>query len=143
MLDHEGVLTVVGGKLTTARRMAQDAVDRIAERPGVTAGPCRTRKLPLVGAVPVADAPSAGELPSPLVRRYGAEAARVAALAEGDPELLAPIAPDVPVSHAELRFAVAHELALTAEDLLDRRTRLGFVPERRAAALAAAEQALA
>lgn len=143
VLDHEGVLTVVGGKLTTARRMAQDAVDRIAERPGVTAGPCRTRKLPLVGAVPVADAPSAGELPSPLVRRYGAEAARVAALAEGDPELLAPIAPDVPVSHAELRFAVAHELALTVEDLLDRRTRLGFVPERRAAALAAAEQALA
>ena len=46
------VLTIVGGKLTTYRRMAQDAVDAIAARPGVGAGPCRTTRLPLVGATP-------------------------------------------------------------------------------------------
>ncbi|MDW5593585.1 glycerol-3-phosphate dehydrogenase/oxidase [Conexibacter stalactiti] len=142
VLEHDGVVTVVGGKLTTARRMAQDAVDQIVTRPGVTAGPCLTRALPLVGAPPATAAPQAGELPPPLVRRYGAEASRVAALADGDPELLAPLAPGVPVCRAELRFAVAHELALTADDLLDRRTRLGLVPERRAAALAAAEHEL-
>lgn len=142
VLEHDGVVTVVGGKLTTARRMAQDAVDAIAARPDVDARPCTTRKLPLVGAVAPADAPAAGELPPPLVRRYGAEASRVAALAHDDPSLLAPIAPDVPVSRAELRFAVEHELALTPADLLDRRTRLGFVPSRRDTALAAAEQAL-
>lgn len=142
VLDHDGVVTVVGGKLTTARRMAQDAVDRVVELAGETlaAGPCVTRRLPLVGAVSPAEAPAAGELPPPLVRRYGAEAARVAALAQR-PEDLAPIAPDVPVSRAELRFAVEHELALTPADLLDRRTRLGLVPERRGAALAAAEEA--
>ncbi len=50
LAGDDGVLTVVGGKLTTARRMAQDAVDRIAERPGVSAGACVTRTLPLVGA---------------------------------------------------------------------------------------------
>ncbi len=91
--DDDGVLTVVGGKLTTARRMAQDAVDQIAQRPGVTAGACITRKLPLVGAtagLPTGGAaplagPAAGELPPPLVRRYGAEAARVAALARRRP----------------------------------------------------------
>ena len=44
---------------------------------------------------------------------------------------------------AQLRFAVEHELALTVEDLLDRRTRLGLVPERRAAALDTAREALA
>jgi len=141
VVEADGILTVVGGKLTTARQMAQEAVDRLAARPGVEAGPCRTRRLPLVGAGP-APAPSA-DLPERLVRRYGAEAARVAALAGGDPAALAPLAPDVPVSRAELRFAVAHELALTPEDLLDRRTRLGLVPARRAAARAAAEEALA
>jgi glycerol-3-phosphate dehydrogenase len=142
VLDHDGVLTVVGGKLTTARRMAQDAVDALAARPGVAAAPCVTKALPLVGAPPRGQAPVAGELPPPLVRRYGAEAARVAALADDDPALLEPIAPDVPVSRAELRFAVRHELALTAEDLLDRRTRLGLVPERRAQALDAVEAEL-
>ncbi|MDO8184109.1 glycerol-3-phosphate dehydrogenase/oxidase [Conexibacter sp. JD483] len=151
LAGDDGVLTVVGGKLTTARRMAQDAVDRIAERPGVQARPCLTRTLPLVGATAGAPGshaaaiagPTAGELPPPLVRRYGAEAARVAALAQEDPALLAPLAPDVPVSRAELRFAIEHEGALTADDLLDRRTRLGLVPERRAAAAAAAHDALA
>ena len=49
----------------------------------------------------------------------------------------------MPVSRAQLRFAVEHELALTVEDLLDRRTRLGLVPERREAALDAAHEALA
>jgi glycerol-3-phosphate dehydrogenase len=141
--DHD-VLTVVGGKLTTARRMAQDAVDRIAARPGVDARACATRQLALVGAGDgTAFAPAAaGDVPPPLVRRYGSEAPRVAALA-ADAADLAPIADDVPVSRAELRFAVEHELALTVEDLLDRRTRLGLVPERRAAALDAAADALA
>jgi glycerol-3-phosphate dehydrogenase len=139
VLERDGILTLVGGKLTTARRMAQDAVDRIAARPGVRAGACMTRKLPLVGAQPPGGAPPAG-VPERLVRRYGAEAPRVAAIAAGDAALLEPIAPGVPACRAELRFAVAHELALTAEDLLDRRTRVGLVPEWRAAALHAARE---
>ena len=49
-----------------------------------------------------------------------------------------PLAPGVPVCEAELRWAVAHELALTPEDLADRRTRAGLVPEWREAVLAAA-----
>jgi glycerol-3-phosphate dehydrogenase len=128
-----GAVCVVGGKLTTYRRMAEDAVDRIAARDGVDAGPCRTSRLPLVGA-----GTSAGAAPPRLTRRYGAEAADVAALAAADPRLLEPIAPGLGVCGAELRFAVEHEGALTIDDLLDRRTRLGLVPERRAAALDAA-----
>ncbi|HEX5146682.1 MAG TPA: FAD-dependent oxidoreductase, partial [Conexibacter sp.] len=101
VVEHDGILTVVGGKLTTARRMAQDALDRVAARPGVGAAPCSTQRIRLAGA----DRP-AGDLA------------------------------------AQLRFAVERELALTVEDLLDRRTRLGLVPERRAAALDAAHAAL-
>jgi glycerol-3-phosphate dehydrogenase len=132
--DHaSGLLTVVGGKLTTYRRMAQDAVDRIAARPGVRAGPCRTRRLALVGAGPLPP-----EAPAALVGRYGSEAPCVAALADGSPELLEPLAPGAPALGVELRFAVEHELALTVDDLLDRRTRVGLVDAWRAAAVPAA-----
>ena len=119
------VVTVAGGKLTTYRAMAQDAVDAIARREGVQAGPCVTAQLPLVGAQP-RDTVVPG-LPRRLLHRYGAEAPIVAASGS-----LEPLADDVPTTGAELRFAVEHELALTPDDLLDRRTRIGLVPARRA-----------
>jgi glycerol-3-phosphate dehydrogenase len=128
-----GALAVVGGKLTTYRRMAQDAVDRLTDRP------CRTHRLPLVGAAPPA-ALRAVAAPDRLVRRYGTEAPAVVALADGRPELLEPLAAGVPACGAELLWAIRHELALTASDLVDRRTRAGLVPEWRAAAVEAAER---
>jgi glycerol-3-phosphate dehydrogenase len=141
-----GVVTVVGGKLTTYRRMAEDAVDAAVGRRGlVAAGPCRTRALGLVGA---ASRTRLAEVRAPqrLVRRYGAEAPAVleAARSTGrsDPELLAPVAAGVPVTLAELLWGVTHEGALDLDDLLDRRTRVGLVAEDRALAVAAAQEAL-
>jgi glycerol-3-phosphate dehydrogenase len=137
------VVTVVGGKLTTYRRMAEDAVDAAV---GSLAGPCRTRALPLLGAAP-REALAEVEGPPRLVRRFGTEAAlvlRVAREATGlpDDELLAPVAPRVPVTLAELVFAVTHEGARTVEDLLHRRTRVGLVPADLPAAEPAALRAL-
>jgi glycerol-3-phosphate dehydrogenase len=136
----DGVITVVGGKLTTYRQMAEDTVDVIAKRPGVDAAPCTTRNVPLVGAA----SPSAlAAVPAPerLVRKYGAEAPAVTALAD-DPSALQPLAPTVPTTRAELLFGMLHEGALSADDLLDRRTRIGLVPaDREAAAAAAADVA--
>lgn len=126
-----GALAVVGGKLTTYRRMAQDAVDRITTRP------CRTARLPLVGAAPPAALRSVAA-PAALVRRHGTEAPAVVALADGRPELLELLAPGVPWCAAELLWAVRHELVLEPEDLADRRTRAGLVPAWRAAVLDAA-----
>ncbi|MTD46937.1 FAD-dependent oxidoreductase [Conexibacter sp. W3-3-2] len=137
-----GLVTVVGGKLTTYRRMAQDAVDVIAARPGVAAGPCRTAALPLVGAPPAGSAVARGDLPARLPRRYGTEAAAVAALADGRPELLRPLVPEVPVTGAELLFAARSEGAMTLADVLDRRTRAGLVPAWRDALHDAAAQLL-
>ena len=128
-----GAVTVVGGKLTTYRRMAEDAVDVVAGRPGVVAGRCRTDELPLVGAPPRGTRPPS-DLPPRLVRRFGAEAPEIAALADGRPELLEPVAADVPVLGVELLAAVEREGALTLDDVLDRRTRLGLVPAWREAA---------
>ena len=73
-------LTIVGGKLTEYRRMAEDTVDAAIERGGFTVGPCRTKSLGLVGV----GAPSP-HLPESLIRRYGTDAATVAAYAESDP----------------------------------------------------------
>ncbi len=131
-----GGWSVVGGKLTTYRRMAQDAVDAV----GLTAAPCRTKDLPLLGAARMAVAQG---VPPRLVRRYGSEAGRVAALAAHDATLLEPVAEGVRVLGAELVWGVVAEGARTVEDLLARRTRLSLVPAWAAAARPAAEQALA
>ncbi|HEV3055666.1 MAG TPA: glycerol-3-phosphate dehydrogenase/oxidase [Solirubrobacteraceae bacterium] len=128
-------VTIVGGKLTTYRRMAQDAVDAVSDLP------CRTQRLPLVGAAAPGTQPrrAAEGVPARLRRRYGAEAEEIAALAARRPELLEPIAPGLPALAVEVVVAVEREGALTSADVLDVHTRLGLVPTWRAAALHAAE----
>ncbi|OIJ66396.1 glycerol-3-phosphate dehydrogenase/oxidase [Streptomyces mangrovisoli] len=141
LTSTEGVTTVVGGKLTTYRRMAQDAVDAVVRTHGLPAGPSTTAALPLVGAA----APhtlAALRAPHRLIQRYGTEAPAVHALGDHDPRLREPVVPGHPVTRAELLWAVRHEGALDASDLLDRRTRIGLVPTDRAAALEAATAAL-
>jgi glycerol-3-phosphate dehydrogenase len=146
LTSPDGVITVVGGKLTTYRRMAQDAVDAaLAGRPAAarlgTDRRCRTRHLPLVGA---ASPPVLARVRAParLVARYGTEAPEVLSLASQDPWLAGPVADGLLVTRAELAFAVHHEAALDASDLLDRRTRIGLVPADRGRALQAATRAL-
>jgi len=138
LTSPDGVVTVVGGKLTTYRRMAEDALDTAVRVRGLTAGPCRTRRLPLVGAGP-RHALAAVDAPARLVGRYGLEAPDVLAGAGGDPALLAPLAPGVGVTGAEIRWALRHEGVLDVDDLLDRRTRIGLVPADREAVLPAVQ----
>ena len=147
LTSPEGVVTVVGGKLTTYRRMAEDAVDAAVAHARLDATACRTRTLPLLGAAS-RDELAALELPPRLVRRFGTDAALVlddarAVTGLPDDELLAPVAEGVPVTLAELVFGVTHEGAVDVDDLLDRRTRVGLVPADRALAVPAAEKALA
>jgi len=141
-----GVVTIVGGKLTTYRRMAQDAVDAALANAGRTADPCRTKALPLLGAAArevLVDVPA----PARLVRRFGTEAPAVLAnaLAHGltEAEALTPVSATVPATLAELVFGITHEGAADVDDLLDRRTRIGLVPVDREAALELAERAFA
>jgi glycerol-3-phosphate dehydrogenase len=136
-----GLVTVVGGKLTTYRRMAADAVDAAVRHAGLAAGPCRTHRLPLVGAA-APDRLAAVPAPARLVARYGVEAPAVLAAAQDDPALLAPVADGIDVTGAELLWAVRHEGALDEADLLDRRTRIGLVAADRERALPAARRVL-
>ena len=123
----EGHVVVTGGKLTTYRRMAQDAVDAL----GIEGARCRTAELPLVGARPhssAASGPPLRDVPRRLVQRYGSEAGRVAAYADADPALLDPVASGLPVLGVEVVHAVRAEGALDVSDVVERRTRLGLIP---------------
>jgi len=147
LTSRTGVVTVVGGKLTTYRRMAEDAVDRVVEESRLDADPCRTRTLPLAGAAP-RPVLARLEAPARLVRRFGTDAGLVLDTARdltglSDDELLAPVADHLPATLAELVFGITHEGAVDVDDLLDRRTRIGLVGPDRALALPAAERALA
>jgi len=138
-----GVISVVGGKLTEYRYMAEDVLDRAIELRGLTAGECRTRNLPLVGAPanPVTTLRAQVELPGSLVARYGAEAHNVVARATCE-RPVEPVADGIEVTRAEFEYAVTHEGALTVDDIVDRRTRIGLVAEDRDRVLAVAEEFL-
>ncbi|MEN3584346.1 glycerol-3-phosphate dehydrogenase/oxidase [Streptomyces sp. ZYX-F-203] len=142
LTSPEGVVTVVGGKITTYRRMAEDAVDAAVAAGGLPAGASPTRSLPLVGAADQRRL-AATRAPRGLVRRYGTEAPAVRDLASRDPALAHPVIPGHPVTGAELLWGVLHEGALDTDDLLDRRSRIGLVSADRADALEAARSLLA
>jgi glycerol-3-phosphate dehydrogenase len=140
----DGVLSVIGGKLTEYRYMAEDVLDRAVTLRDLPTAPCRTRNLPLVGAHanPVSTLRSPVDLPASLVARYGAEAPNVVASATCD-RPNDPVAEGINVSRAEFEYAMTHEGALSAGDLLDRRTRIGLVAADRARVADVADEFLA
>jgi glycerol-3-phosphate dehydrogenase len=139
-----GLISVVGGKLTEYRYMAEDVLDRAVTLRGLTASGCRTRNLPLVGAPsnPVATLRSPVELPGSLVARYGAEAPNVIAAASCE-RPIEPVADGIDVTRAEFEYAVTHEGASTVSDIVDRRTRIGLVDTDRDRVIGVAEELLA
>lgn len=146
LVSKTGLITIVGGKLTTYRQMAQDAVDKAVEVAQLTADECQTKHLPLLGAAPSwVLSGVAGD--KRLVRRFGTDAKLVlenavslTGLTRSD--LLAPVAPGIPATLAEFVFAVSHEGAATVDDILDRRTKIGLIAMDAEAARPAAERAL-
>lgn len=122
-VSDDTLVGVLGGKLTTYRRMAQDAVDAAVDAGGLTAGRCITATTPLIGAAAVTAPP---ELPASLISRFGSEAAKVVSSAQVERALDA-IVDDIDVTRAEVEFALTHEGALTVDDVLHRRTRIGLV----------------
>jgi len=135
-VSAHGMITVTGGKLTTYRRMAEDTVDVVAKSLGPAAGPgaqrCRTKHLELVGSsgLEALRRPGAAtrlgvgeDVLGALVGRHGGETPAVLELASGRPELLEPLVPGLPHIRAEAVWAVRHEMAMTVDDVLSRRTR--------------------
>jgi glycerol-3-phosphate dehydrogenase len=128
-----GLITITGGKLTTWRRMAKLAVDRLVERDGRQA-PCRTHEIPLGAPADAASLPRmqgvAEGAYGQLAARYGHAAERVLETASGSGELAQAIVPGLPDLLAEAPFAARNEQARSVSDVLMRRTRLGLLAAR-------------
>jgi glycerol-3-phosphate dehydrogenase len=146
-LSQRGLLTITGGKLTTYRLMASDAVDQVVELLGRGARRSPTKRLALLGASgsEALRSPDAAQrlgvddtMLTHLAGRYGTEARTVIAMTEADPQLGRPLVPDLPYLQAEAVYAARYEMAWTLEDVLDRRTRASFLARDAAAAAAPA-----
>lgn len=136
-----GLLSVVGGKITGYRGIAEEAVDLVGRKLG-QAAPCSTARRPLPGAVGCgrdADegiargAAKLGLAPDQrqhLLAHYGRRAEGVLALAAHHPELVERAAPGQPTILAEVVHAAREEAALTLVDVMLRRTPLGFAPDQ-------------
>lgn len=131
--DASGLISIVGGKLTTYRRMAQDTVDVISRRDGSIPPPHPTRSLPLQGSAgwPTMQrdlqVKGAGLGLSPstiehLGRSYGSEALSLLNLVENDASLARRLIDDLPYIRAEVVYACRAEMAMTPYDVLARRT---------------------
>ncbi|MGA0877846.1 MAG: FAD-dependent oxidoreductase [Ilumatobacteraceae bacterium] len=136
----DGIITVTGGKLTTYREMAEDTVDRAVQElrridPGVRHGRCRTRRHRLHGATRSASVPKSSR-GRHLFHRYGTDATAVESLIAAQPHLGETVIDGLPYVGAEVVYAVRHEMAVTLDDVLSRRTR-ALLFDRRSALLAA------
>jgi glycerol-3-phosphate dehydrogenase len=128
-----GLITITGGKLTTWRRMAKMAVDRLVERDGRTA-PCRTHEIPLGLPVDHTRLPRVEGVPPEsypaMASRYGHSAEKLLQTAGERGELAQPIIPGLPDLLAEAPFSARYEQARSVADVLLRRTRLGLLAGR-------------
>lgn len=141
--DRSGLLNIAGGKLTTYRVMAEQLVDRAADRlkqrHRVEAGISPTPDLPLPGAprgswtefarriVEEADALGVGgEVGRHLSRAYGEDAEAILAAIRADRTLGERIVPGHPYVWAEVPHVVHTEMAMTVEDVLTRRLHLFY-----------------
>ena len=130
-----GLLSIIGGKLTTHRSLAEEVVDKICDELAIESH-CVTATTPLPGAAGIAIAPFTRELtaesPLPaatvsrLVSIYGSRATEIVALAAAEPRLAEPFDSETGAIGAEIVFAVEREMAETLADILLRRTMVGL-----------------
>jgi glycerol-3-phosphate dehydrogenase len=117
-VSSSGLISIMGGKWTTYRRMAEDGVDRAMEVGGLLPTPCRTKTLPIHGAD--------GEPLGGTLAYYGSDGAAIQQLADSQPELQEPLADRLPHAAAQVVWAARHEMARSVEDVLARRVRALF-----------------
>jgi glycerol-3-phosphate dehydrogenase len=133
-----GLVSIVGGKLTTYRHLAEQAVDLIFRKLDRKSPPCETHSRPLPGARTTdfrafsEEFKKRSALPASvnqrLLRIYGTRAQEVLALALAEDDLREPFSPETGAIGAEVLFAFREEMARTLADCLMRRTMVGLGP---------------
>jgi glycerol-3-phosphate dehydrogenase len=128
-IDPSGLLTIVGGKWTTYRHMAEDAVNHAIILGKLDDNRCVTEHLRIHGYAEIT------ELRESLFV-YGSDAEKIEALAWERPEFAKQLHPELPYIAAEVVWAAREEMARTVEDVLARRTRSLFLNAHAAIAMA-------
>jgi len=132
-----GFVSIAGGKYTTYRVMAEDAVDEAINHLRRLVPESETETLAIIGAegysVLMNQIPQLAQefkisesTVEHLLNRYGSLIEEVLAPAQQDPELLQPVIPGLPYIGAEIIYAATHEGARSVDDVLSRRTRIAF-----------------
>ncbi|GHB96822.1 glycerol-3-phosphate dehydrogenase/oxidase [Cerasicoccus arenae] len=121
VVSDSGLVTICGGKWTTYRKMAEDCIDHAEMIAGLEQRPCVTAELKIHGHT---DSPTNDH---PLLSLYGSDGLEIHAAAKAHPELAALLHPDLPYTVGEVHWAVKHEMARKAEDVLARRMRALFL----------------
>ncbi|MGC8642754.1 MAG: glycerol-3-phosphate dehydrogenase/oxidase, partial [Isosphaeraceae bacterium] len=147
-VSQSGLVTVTGGKWTTYRTMARDAVDHAARVAGLPGRPCETATLKLHGGDQWAVG-SGERLVGSAVRTepeprlihqtpdyYGSDLSAVLDLSRKHPDWALPLHPSLPYTPADVVWGARHEAARTVEDVLCRRTRTLFLDARAAMEIA-------
>jgi glycerol-3-phosphate dehydrogenase len=133
--EASGLISVLGGKWTTYRAMAEDAVNTVQTQLGVPVDGCITRASRLSGSEGFSEAyphtletsySVSAETARHLSEKFGTRAAAVLGLAIAEPELARPVVVGYPAIQAEIAYAARFEMAATLDDVLERRTGLQF-----------------
>lgn len=134
-ISQSGLLTITGGKWTTCRKMAEDAVDHALVLAHLEERPCITKELRIHGCHKRADkfGPLAG---------YGSDAVAIEELIHEEPELAAPLHEALPITAVQVVWAARYEMARTIDDVLARRTRALFLNAKAAREMAPAVASL-
>ena len=133
-IDNSGLLTIVGGKWTTYRHMAEDCVNHAITLGELSDVPSNTHNLKIHGYKEEESLTSLGV--------YGSDAEAILALAAADPRLAQHLHPALPYIAAEVVWGVREEMARTVDDVLSRRTRALFLNARAAIEMAPAVASL-
>lgn len=130
-IDNYGLITVAGGKWTTYRRMAEDAVNQAVVLAQLEEKPCITKTLQIHGYHQHSEKFDS-------LHYYGADAPAILDLQRQHPEWSKPLHSDLPYTAAEVVWTTRHEMARSVEDVLARRTRALFLNTRAAQQMAPA-----
>lgn len=125
LISQSGLISIVGGKWTTYRKMAEDVVNTAAIQAELAYKECVTEQLPVHGCMPTLDFNSPGYY-------YGTDQASITQMTANNPDLSQKIHPQLPYQIADIVFAVREELCMTVEDALSRRTRALLLDARAA-----------
>jgi glycerol-3-phosphate dehydrogenase len=128
-IDNTGLLTICGGKWTTYRHMAEEAVDHAVTLAKLDEKECRTKTLAIHGYHKFR--PELGHM-----YVYGSDYEKIQEMIDSDKTLAEPMDTELPFTRAEVVWAARHEMARSVEDFLARRTRALFLNSASALAMA-------